>query len=821
MRSREMISADWAFEINGERTLKTNSFLRCEMTENENTMLKPEAPANNNAVEEMALMIEGLYNKTANDLRKLKADICNELKYSSAQVNSYCEMSQKESSQMVAKNQAMIQAIAKELRYGYQQDQMIHEDIVHLINDEVMGKLGTLEGKISALEGIEKALPAIETASNSVTEKLVSLSDTEIDFDAFAQKVKEIFDTYEFDSVDYEKVTEIVDSAQIKTENMLAEKTDEIVEKTSAAVAEQNQLVVDAINALKLPEDVDYERIVEDVSARVIELLREEFVIEAEEVIEEETEEAENEEVETVSEETEEIVEEETTEVAEEVETVAEEVQEEVAEVPASIDYEKIVNEVATKVVESLPYVEKIDYKQIEEIVRSSAIDVTLLCEEVADKVVEKLPTPAEPEVVDYEQLASVVSEKVPAPEMLDYERLAETVIAKMPVPETIDYDKLAETVIAKLPAPEAIDYDKLADAVIAKMPVPEAIDYEKIANTVSEKLAVPEKEEEYDVMLDEEGLEKIANGVYEKIDLDIISEKVSKMLTVAEPEALDYDKLADMVAERLAVKVEILTEPVEEEEEETVAEETTEVVEEVVEETTEEIVEEAVEEVVEEPTEEVIEEVQEEVAEETVEETVEEPVEEVQEATEEVAMASYEESGDELVDAETGLVVRLKRSFSAKLKQSEEDVKVFYDMIKNELVSYKKVKSTVSWHGDRFNLGRNTIAKMNICGKTLCFYIALDPEDPELKSTVYHQKNVGEQKAYQATPFKVKVKSEMGAKRAVRLVKILAEKISADKKPNFEAVDYVTEYAYETTKELLDKGLIKETKEKKIAFEF
>jgi hypothetical protein len=164
---------------------------------------------------------------------------------------------------------------------------------------------------------------------------------------------------------------------------------------------------------------------------------------------------------------------------------------------------------------------------------------------------------------------------------------------------------------------------------------------------------------------------------------------------------------------------------------------------------------------------------------------------------------------------------VRLKRSFTAKLKQSDEEVKVFYDMIKNELASYKKVKSTVSWLGDRFNLGRATIAKMNICGKTLCFYVALDPEDPELKSTVYHQKNVGDQKAYQATPFRVKIKSEMGAKRAVRLIGILAEKIGAVKNSNYVNADYVEEFAYETTKELLDKGLIKETKEKKIAFEF
>ena len=145
--------------------------------------------------------------------------------------------------------------------------------------------------------------------------------------------------------------------------------------------------------------------------------------------------------------------------------------------------------------------------------------------------------------------------------------------------------------------------------------------------------------------------------------------------------------------------------------------------------------------------------------------------------------------NGEQLVDAETGLVIRLKKSFTAKLKQSDERVKGYYSDIKNELSSYKKVNSNVSWHGDRFNFGRDTIAKVNICGKTLCFYLALDPEDPELKSTVYHQKDVGNQKAYESTPFMVKIKSDAAAKKALRLVGYLAEKLGTEKIENFENV--------------------------------
>ena len=68
-------------------------------------------------------MIEGLYNGIVASLKKLKNEICNEMKYSSLQMNGYCELVQKESTQMVAKNHAMLLAVSKELKYGYQQNQ--------------------------------------------------------------------------------------------------------------------------------------------------------------------------------------------------------------------------------------------------------------------------------------------------------------------------------------------------------------------------------------------------------------------------------------------------------------------------------------------------------------------------------------------------------------------------------------------------------------------------------------------------------------------------------------------------------------------------
>lgn len=187
-----------------------------------------------------------------------------------------------------------------------------------------------------------------------------------------------------------------------------------------------------------------------------------------------------------------------------------------------------------------------------------------------------------------------------------------------------------------------------------------------------------------------------------------------------------------------------------------------------------------------------------------------------VEEVAEEVAATEAE------IPAESDeLVVRYKKSFTAKMKQSDEKIKSYYSDIKNAFDSYKRINSTVSIQGDRFNFGRDTIAKLTIVGKTLKLYLALNPNDPELKETVYHQKDVSDQRAYESTPFLMKVKSDVAVKKAIRLVSYLAEKLQTEKEKDFKPVDYVARFAYETDEQLIKKGLIKVTQEKKVNLNF
>ncbi len=430
--------------------------------------------------------------------------------------------------------------------------------------------------------------------------------------------------------------------------------------------------------------------------------------------------------------------------------------------------------------------------------ISADSVDYTRISEEVGDKMLEVLGglkdgqnSALEKMTIDYDRIINGAAEKVveslPYPEKVDYRRITDIVNTAA--------SAAVEKAMEKVCAPAEIDYERLADLVVAKM----------TANT----------EQNCEIMLDEDGIEQIAEKVCEKL----ATEEESTYDLVIDQEGIDA--IAKSVSERIcgacAASEEIVA------------------AEDVAEELPTEVVEETVEEIpIEEPTQEV-EEVEETLTEEPVEETVEEvaeeqPIEQTEEKQseenwkEEMAVslaAEYQEIDNQLVDAETGLVIRLKKSFTAKMKQSEERIKEYYSDLKNELTSYKKINSNVSWHGDRFNYGRDTVAKINILGKTLCFYIALDPNDPEYKTTVYHQKDVGNQKAYESTPFMVKVKSDAAAKKALRLIGYLAEKIGTEKEESFTTVDYVEQFGYQSTKQLFEDGFIKATKEKKVDLDF
>ena len=155
----------------------------------------------------------------------------------------------------------------------------------------------------------------------------------------------------------------------------------------------------------------------------------------------------------------------------------------------------------------------------------------------------------------------------------------------------------------------------------------------------------------------------------------------------------------------------------------------------------------------------------------------------------------------------ETGeMGVRYDRSFTAKLIQSNDEVKEWYSDIKNHLLSYKKVRARTSWGRESFRFGKDCFARLVIRGKTLCIMLAIIPDS--CNDTKYKIEDITDLPSCKDTPCLYRIKSNRRVTYAKELIDVILEEYDAQLAPNRESVDY---YApYEGTVDLIKRGLIK-----------
>ena len=167
---------------------------------------------------------------------------------------------------------------------------------------------------------------------------------------------------------------------------------------------------------------------------------------------------------------------------------------------------------------------------------------------------------------------------------------------------------------------------------------------------------------------------------------------------------------------------------------------------------------------------------------------------------------------GDEIVTTKDSsgniFQIRFIKSFTAKLSQADKEVKDYYNILKNYVLSYKKANSRISWYHDAINVGRDQVLKFSIRGKTLCVYYALEADKLEDK---YKVEKV-ESKKYEDTPCLYRIKNDRRCSYAKDLIDLLMSKYGVEKGEEGHE-DYSV--PYEETKVLLKKGLIKELKTK------
>ena len=148
--------------------------------------------------------------------------------------------------------------------------------------------------------------------------------------------------------------------------------------------------------------------------------------------------------------------------------------------------------------------------------------------------------------------------------------------------------------------------------------------------------------------------------------------------------------------------------------------------------------------------------------------------------------------------------VTRYRRSFKSRLIQDEK-MQDFYTDIKNAFAELTGVKARLSRHCENFRYHAERVAKLNVGGKTLTLYLALDPQQYE--DTKYRYEDVSDRKTYAETPMKVRITSKRMVKYARELLADLAQKYGITITGTIP-MDY--HYKYQSDEALIKKGLIK-----------
>ena len=147
---------------------------------------------------------------------------------------------------------------------------------------------------------------------------------------------------------------------------------------------------------------------------------------------------------------------------------------------------------------------------------------------------------------------------------------------------------------------------------------------------------------------------------------------------------------------------------------------------------------------------------------------------------------------------------LRYDKSFTARLIQSDDEVKYWYTDIKNELLSFKSVHGRISWKRETFKCHKDVIAKIAYRGKILCIFLPLNVADYADK---YPVEDASEMSCYEDTPMMIRLKSNRRVKLAKQLIEAIMEEKGIVRIPH-ETVDYYM--PYEGIVELIRKGLIK-----------
>lgn len=133
-----------------------------------------------------------------------------------------------------------------------------------------------------------------------------------------------------------------------------------------------------------------------------------------------------------------------------------------------------------------------------------------------------------------------------------------------------------------------------------------------------------------------------------------------------------------------------------------------------------------------------------------------------------------------------------LERTFENKLRQSDDDAKEYYSVIKNKMLAFDGVKSRVSKLADTFKCNGEVVCKITVSGKTLLVNLRLDCSKYDAK--YFKFVDVGDMSKFADTPMRIKIKNKLTLKRCLEIIDLMfAEKNVLSSAT--ENVDYVSQY--------------------------
>ncbi len=150
---------------------------------------------------------------------------------------------------------------------------------------------------------------------------------------------------------------------------------------------------------------------------------------------------------------------------------------------------------------------------------------------------------------------------------------------------------------------------------------------------------------------------------------------------------------------------------------------------------------------------------------------------------------------------------ITVGKPYSYKFKMADDSLQEKYSRIKNALLKYKKVKCRVSKTGETFRRGREVIAKLNIVGKTLRVYLALDPL--EYEQSKYHFRNVGNKKKYENVPMLMRVKSELSCKKTIVLIEDIGVNKELQVNKKYFEKNYAEDFVLDSQEVLIKNNLV------------